>query len=106
MFNPRALLAFALCSAGVLLAISSFTGMGWKTVGVLGGSNRQETNSPTSPPQRYMPVPGGKANDLNAQEVDWHNRLTYPTGRFDPAWVRQAAEQDARIARGIPAACN
>lgn len=77
--------------------------MGWKTVGGLGGSNRQEMNSSIETRQRFMPVPGGEANDLNRLEVEWHNRLTYPTGRFDPAWVRQAAEQDARISRGIPA---
>ena len=50
-----------------------------------------------------MPVPGGEVDDLDSMEVDWHNRLTYPTGRFDPAWVRQAAVQDAAIAREIPA---
>ena len=32
----------------------------------------------------------------------WHDRLSYPTGRFDPAWVRRAAEQDALIARELP----
>ena len=53
--------------------------------------------------ERYMPVPGGEADDLDRMEADWHNRLTYPTGRFDPAWVRQAAVQDAGIAREIPA---
>jgi len=52
---------------------------------------------------RYMPVPGGEADDLDSMEIDWHNRVTYPTGRFDPAWVRQAAVQDASIARQVPA---
>jgi hypothetical protein len=50
-----------------------------------------------------MPVPGGEMDELDDMEVDWHNRLTYPTGRFDPAWVRQAATQDAQIARAMPA---
>src|SRR5207253_7605609 len=58
-------------------------------------------------PARYMPVPGGnlrgEAAGLAELELYWQNRLTYPTGRFDPAWVRVAAAQDARIARGIPA---
>jgi hypothetical protein len=36
-------------------------------------------------------------------EVEWNNRLTYPTGIFDPAWVRLAALKDALIPRGIPA---
>ena len=39
---------------------------------------------------------------LLEQESFWHNRLTYPTGRFDPSWVRQAAAQDSQIERGIP----
>ena len=77
--------------------------MGRKTVGLLGDSNLQGTSSSPEPAQRYMPVPGGKADDLNGLEVDWHHRLTYPTGRFDPAWVRRAAEHDASISRGIPA---
>jgi hypothetical protein len=101
LFNPRILLAFALCSSGVLLAVSSFTGMGWHSAGGPERSNgKDEREADRS--QRYMPVPGGEVDDLNGMELDWHNRLTYPTGRFDPAWVREAAAQDARIARGIP----
>ncbi len=38
-----------------------------------------------------------------ALEQYWHDRLTYPTGRFDPAWVRAAATQHARMASGVPA---
>jgi hypothetical protein len=54
----------------------------------------------------YMPVPGGEkgeAVELAQQEADWNNRITYPTGRFNPAWVRAAAAQDARIRRDTPA---
>ena len=50
-----------------------------------------------SEPERYMPVPGAgshsEADGLAQLEQYWHNRLTYPTGRFDPAWVRAAAAQ-------------
>jgi hypothetical protein len=49
-----------------------------------------------------MPVPGGKVDDLDRMEVEWNNRLTYPTGLFNPAWLRLAAAQDALIPRGIP----
>jgi hypothetical protein len=35
-------------------------------------------------------------------EVEWNNRLTYPTGLFNPLWLRLAAAQDALIPRGIP----
>src|ERR1043166_4296848 len=40
---------------------------------------------------------------LLEQEGYWQNRLTYPTGRFDPAWVRKAVQQDAQVERGVPA---
>ena len=50
-----------------------------------------------------MPVPGGTADDLNRLEEEWNNRLTYPTGVFNPDWVRSAAIQDAAMRRAIPA---
>jgi len=37
------------------------------------------------------------------QETYWNHRLSYPTGKFNPGWVRRAARQDAQIKRGIPA---
>ena len=91
VFNLRALLACALCSTGLLLAAFGITGLP-------GQNGRRDTESLP----RDMPIPGGKADDLNRMEVEWNNRLTYPTGRFDPAWVRAAARQDARIQRNIP----
>ena len=54
-----------------------------------------------------MPVPGAgshsEADGLAQLEQYWHNRLTYPTGRFDPAWVRAAAAQHAGMTSGVPA---
>ena len=32
----------------------------------------------------------------------WNDRLTYPTGHFNPAWLRAAKRQDARIATRRP----
>lgn len=90
-FRLRALVAFALCSAGLLLATFAITGIPGKN----GGNDAQEL-------QRDMPIPGGKADDLNRMELEWNNRLTYPTGRFDPAWLRAAAKQDARVERNVP----
>src|SRR4051812_7035059 len=55
---------------------------------------------------RYMPVLGEKGEDLARMEQEWNDRLTYPTGRFDPAWLRQAAAQDAAIDRNIPLGAN
>ncbi len=39
---------------------------------------------------------------LLEQEAFWLHRRTYPTGRFNPEWVRRAAEQDSRVRRNIP----
>ncbi len=50
-----------------------------------------------------MPVPEGDRDELSLMELDWHNRLSYPTGRFDPAWVRRAAKQDSFVPRRRPA---
>ncbi|HMG04387.1 MAG TPA: hypothetical protein VK581_02935, partial [Chthoniobacterales bacterium] len=99
LFNPRVLLAFALCAAGMLLATFGFTGMPSRLAGCPGGSNCKEG---TGEPQRFMPVPGGEVDDLDRMEEEWAIRLSYPTGKFDPAWVRQAAAKDFLIQRRIP----
>ncbi len=85
-FSPRIFAAFILLSAGICLATLAFQ------------------DSPRVPPTsaRYLPVPGGERDDLDRLEAEWNNRLTYPTGLFDPAWVRAAAAADARIARSVP----
>ena len=31
---------------------------------------------------RYMPEPGGKADDFDQMEEEWFTRVTYPTGIF------------------------
>jgi hypothetical protein len=92
LFNSGILLAFALCSAGVVLAMASITG--WREAG---------PTAKTDSRQPYMPLPGGEPDDLDRLEVEWTNRLTYPTGVFDPAWIRLAAAKDSFIARSVPA---
>src|SRR5437764_3184681 len=91
-FNPRALLGLTLCFASLALAIFAA---------------RESTVHRVAQPARYMPVPGSdlqsEAARLAELEQYWQNRLTYPTGRFDPAWVRTAAAQHARMASGVPA---
>src|SRR6187399_2716505 len=90
--NLRALFAVFLCFTGVALAI--FAG-------------RDVAVRRASEPDRYMPVPGAKgqseAAGLEQLEQYWHDRLTFPTGRFDPAWVRAAVAQHDRMATGVPA---
>jgi hypothetical protein len=60
-----------------------------------------------SRPLPYMPAPGARpeteAADLGRLERFWNDRLTYPTGHFDPAWLRAAAVQHARLLMGVPA---
>ena len=43
------------------------------------------------------------AERLITEEEYWNHRLTYPTGRYSPAWTRKAAQQDRAIERGVPA---
>src|SRR5262249_15644404 len=56
--------------------------------------------------QRDLPTlgqhPEAESSDLDRLEQYWSDRLTYPTGNFDPAWVRKAADQDSLVARRVP----
>src|SRR6185437_3413293 len=36
------------------------------------------------------------------QESYWMHRLTYPTGNYSPEWLRKAAADDSKVARGVP----
>ncbi|HEV2804383.1 MAG TPA: hypothetical protein VGW57_05550 [Chthoniobacterales bacterium] len=91
VFRPRIFGAFLLFSAGICLATFALNDVTAPERG-------------QSPPvaQRYMPVPGGDPDDLDRMESEWNNRLTYPTGVFNPEWVRLAAAADARVARSVP----
>lgn len=91
-FNLRLLISLLFSFSGALLALFGS--------GVF--SSREAER-----PARYMPVPGNspetEAADLGRLEQFWNDRLTYPTGRFDPKWLRAAAAQHARLPIGIPA---
>jgi hypothetical protein len=66
-----------------------------------------ERNQRAEETQRDIPTlgedPQEEAADLGLLEQYWSDRITYPTGHFDPAWMRQAADQDAFVSRGVPA---
>jgi len=53
-----------------------------------------------------MPVPADNPQEetaaLSRLEQYWNDRLTFPTGRFNPAWVRAAAAEHARMSSGVP----
>ena len=103
-FNFRVLLSFSLGFLGIALAI--FAGRD-SALRNLQDSSRTGDPAPRSDePARYMPVPGRntreEASDLSRLEQFWNDRLTFPTGRFNPAWVRAAARQHARMPKGVP----
>src|SRR5712664_1420985 len=91
-FKLRALISLLFCFAGALLALfasGAFTGR------------------IAERPARYAPVPGSRLESESANlgrlEQFWNDRLTYPTGRFDPGWLRAAAVQHTRLPIGVPA---
>jgi hypothetical protein len=90
-FNLRALIGLLFCFSGVLLAL--FAG--------------RDSALRRPDAARYMPVPGANSREeaagLERLERLWNDRLTYPTGRFDPRWLRAAAAQHARLPMGVPA---
>ena len=90
----RALLALALFVSAVVLAKFSIA-----PSQVMKGE-RAHRDADRS---RYMPVRGGEPDDLNRMEEEWNNRLTYPTGTFNPGWLRAAAAADSLIPRSVPA---
>src|SRR4051794_14164583 len=54
-----------------------------------------------------IPVPGepggDEAENLGRLEQFWNDRLTYPTGKFNPAWLRDAVAQHDKMESRIPA---
>src|SRR5262249_15534671 len=99
-FNFRALIGFTLCFVGAGLALFAHFSPLSDHVSLSSARN-------ASHPPLYLPVPGAdsreEAEGLGRLEQFWNDRLTYPTGRFDPRWVRAAAAQHARLRMGVPA---
>lgn len=55
-----------------------------------------------APAVAYAPGPELEGSRLQYEQF-WTTRLTYPTGRFDSRWVREAAKQDKLVERAFPA---
>jgi hypothetical protein len=89
-FKLRVTFGVSLCFLGMALAVFAVKHQGDQQI----------------EPMRYMPTasdsPENEARDLNRLEQYWSDRLTYPTGKFDPAWIRQAAVQHSRMPAGVP----
>jgi hypothetical protein len=93
---------------GVLM-LALLVALGLAAIGIA----RVTTPAPAASPaaadpdaRRAVPLPGGKDSDsdlVRQAAQAWADRYTYPTGQYDPAWVRAAAAQDRRIARAVPA---
>lgn len=62
--------------------------------------------SPVDERMRDMPTlgenPQNEHKDLERLEQFWNDRLTYPTGKFNPAWVRAAAAQHNSMRPALP----
>jgi excisionase family DNA binding protein len=68
---------------------------------LVAGSRHGAGSSPSASPARDMPVPGGDTGEqLDTLDSYWNTRLTYPTGNFNPAWLRHAAAQAKAIPSG------
>jgi hypothetical protein len=94
-FNLRALGALTLCLVSTALAVLA-----------LKPSLISTNAAPATEPEHYMPLAGespqDESRDLNRMEQFWTDRLTYPTGKFNPAWVRAAAGQHKLMPAGVP----
>lgn len=86
--TPRVVAGVSILFGGLALTVTALSGL----------SQLERERSAN----RDMPTLGGGYDDLNRLEIEWHNRLTYPTGRFRPEWVRAAAEQDRQVSRQVP----
>jgi hypothetical protein len=93
---PRVRNRWVLLTGAALLAAALIGGMV--------ASSRPLTTSAKALPH-YLAAPGSERDEaagLAQLDTYWSDRLTYPTGRFNPAWLRRAAAQDALVERGIP----
>ena len=104
LITPAAFVRIRLIFAVLLLCLSVGVGLfalGYKSdkrVALADSSNEEE-------PARFLPGGGrveSEADDLMRLEQYWHLQRTYPTGRFNPAWVRRAADQHRRMRTGVP----
>src|SRR3954451_3790617 len=83
-----------------VLALSALVFGGWQA--------RAHSNVAPAAAPHYLPPGGevGKGEQFAAMDTYWNDRLTYPTGHFNPAWLRAAKRQDARIASRTPQSPN
>ena len=80
-------------------------------LGIAGGAIRWNAAPPAplaarqGDPDRSVPLADSQTGDAGGQQTAdayLNHRYTYPTGKYDPKWLLQAAQQDQQVARGIP----
>lgn len=82
-------------------------------LGTGGIALRLQTTAPATPNaplprfEGYVAEPGegrdAEAGNLLSVEAFWNTRVTYPTGRFQTAWLLNAAQQDKHVSEAVPA---
>lgn len=92
-FIPRILAGLMLSVLGLLLAV----------VALKPHSDLQSSDQPLPDMPTLGGDPANEPRDLGRLEQYWNDRLTYPTGKFDPSWVRAAAAQHALMPIAVPA---
>ena len=70
--------------------------------GIAGAIHAFHHSSKSSSPARYTATPDGEADSVGQLEKYWNDRITYPTGHFNPAWLRQAAAEADAIPSRMP----
>jgi hypothetical protein len=93
----RALLVVALTAAG-LVALTQLPSSGPSPASQVVAV--QWVGAPEQPEAAERDEPGEDAGTL---QTFWNDRLTYPSGHYNPAWLRRAAHQDDRVGRNVPA---
>ena len=95
----RTLTAIALCLSGVALAVVAINNSALqRSAPVVADDELAEAMKP-------MPLPDSEEDEaerLEQLEQFWNDRVTYPTGVFNPEWVRAAVRHDKTITEAIP----
>ena len=86
----RTLTAIALCLSGVALAVVAINNSPLQQSAPVVADDQAE-------PKKPMPLPDGEEDEaqrLEQLEQFWNDRVTYPTGVFNPEWVRAALRHE------------
>ena len=82
----------------IRVAVVAAVGVALFVTALVAGSTHWRASTKASAPLRYMALANGDAGEqLGLMDSYWNDRVTYPTGNYNPEWLRHAAKQaDAR----------